>query len=69
MIFFIFRVKVVIRAQDELGSTSFMLFDCHVKDIIHHGKQWLMEKYQKFDNLFQKFKYSKKSIFLLYLLF
>nr|KAJ0218177.1 hypothetical protein LSAT_V11C300141560 [Lactuca sativa] len=43
----IFRVRVVIRVQDETGSASFVLFNHHVKDLIHHGNHWLMEKISK----------------------
>nr|KAJ0184641.1 hypothetical protein LSAT_V11C900467990 [Lactuca sativa] len=41
------RVRVVIRVQDETGSASFVLFDHSVKDLIHHGNHWLMEKISK----------------------
>nr|KAJ0215633.1 hypothetical protein LSAT_V11C300153060 [Lactuca sativa] len=40
----IFRVRVVILVQDETGSASFVLFDRHVKDVIHRNNHWLMEK-------------------------
>ncbi|CAH1453980.1 unnamed protein product [Lactuca virosa] len=41
------EVRVVIRVQDETGSASFVLFDRHVKDLIHRGNHWLMEKISK----------------------
>nr|KAJ0217173.1 hypothetical protein LSAT_V11C300155850 [Lactuca sativa] len=41
------KVRVVIRVQDETGSTSFVLFDRHVKDLIRRGNHWLMEKISK----------------------
>nr|KAJ0187834.1 hypothetical protein LSAT_V11C900477050 [Lactuca sativa] len=36
------KVRDVIRVQDETGSASFILFDRHVKDFIHHDNHWLM---------------------------
>ncbi|CAH1441505.1 unnamed protein product [Lactuca virosa] len=41
------KVRVVIRVQDETGSASFVLFDRHVKDLIHRGNHWLMENISK----------------------
>ncbi|CAH1426927.1 unnamed protein product [Lactuca virosa] len=41
------KVRVVIRVQDETESASFVLFDRHVKDLIHRGNHWLMEKISK----------------------
>ncbi|CAH1418208.1 unnamed protein product [Lactuca virosa] len=41
------KMRVVIRVQYETGSASFVLFDRYVKDIIHRGNQWLMEKISK----------------------
>nr|KAJ0202591.1 hypothetical protein LSAT_V11C500262990 [Lactuca sativa] len=38
------KIRIVVRVQDETGSTSFVLFQRHVKDLIHRGNQWLMEK-------------------------
>ncbi|CAI9272461.1 unnamed protein product [Lactuca saligna] len=38
---------IVVRVQDETGSSLFVLFECHVKDHIHRGNQWLMEKIAK----------------------
>nr|KAJ0200607.1 hypothetical protein LSAT_V11C600308030 [Lactuca sativa] len=47
-VFYVFgKVRVVIRVQDETGSASFVLFDRHVKDLIHRGNHWLMEKISK----------------------
>nr|KAJ0224516.1 hypothetical protein LSAT_V11C100019510 [Lactuca sativa] len=40
-------VGVVIRVQDETGSASLVLFDRHVKDLIHRGNHWLIEKISK----------------------
>ncbi|XP_023740735.1 uncharacterized protein LOC111888845 [Lactuca sativa] len=41
------KVRVGIHVQDETGSASFVLFDRHVKDLIHRGNHWLMEKISK----------------------
>ncbi|KAL7616288.1 hypothetical protein Lser_V15G01849 [Lactuca serriola] len=41
------EVGVVIRVQDETGSASLVLFDRHVKDLIHRGNHWLIEKISK----------------------
>nr|KAJ0223709.1 hypothetical protein LSAT_V11C200086030 [Lactuca sativa] len=41
------KVRVVIYVQDETGSASFILFDRHVKDLIHRCNHWLMEKISK----------------------
>nr|XP_043613279.1 probable serine/threonine-protein kinase PBL11 [Erigeron canadensis] len=41
------KTRVVIRVQDETGSSSFILFERHVKDLIHCGKEWLMDKISK----------------------
>lgn len=43
----IYRIRVVVRVQDETGSSSFVLFERHLKDLIHRGKQWLMDKIAK----------------------
>nr|KAJ0189401.1 hypothetical protein LSAT_V11C800443900 [Lactuca sativa] len=40
-----FYNKVVIRVED--GFASFVVFGCHVKDVIHRSNQWLMEKISK----------------------
>ena len=42
-----FRIRIVVRVQDESGSSSFVLFERHVKDLIHRGNQWLMDKIAK----------------------
>ncbi|CAH1445074.1 unnamed protein product [Lactuca virosa] len=41
------KIRIVVRVQDESGSSSFVLFERHVKDLIHRGNQWLMEKIAK----------------------
>ncbi|CAI9264009.1 unnamed protein product [Lactuca saligna] len=41
------KIRIVVRVQDESGSSSFVLFECHVKDLIHRGNQWLMDKIAK----------------------
>ncbi|CAH1432477.1 unnamed protein product [Lactuca virosa] len=41
------KIMIVVRVQDESGSSSFVLFERHVKDLIHRGNQWLMEKIAK----------------------
>ncbi|CAH1418094.1 unnamed protein product [Lactuca virosa] len=38
---------IVVRVQDESRSFSFVLFERHIKDLIHREKQWLMEKISK----------------------
>nr|KAJ0221995.1 hypothetical protein LSAT_V11C200094910 [Lactuca sativa] len=38
------KIRIVVRVQDESGSSSFVLFERHVKDLIHRGNQCLMEK-------------------------
>nr|KAJ0203631.1 hypothetical protein LSAT_V11C500282800 [Lactuca sativa] len=41
------------------GSSSFVLFERHVKDLIHRGKQWLREKISKdqgHQNIHNEFK-------------
>ncbi|CAH1422718.1 unnamed protein product [Lactuca virosa] len=40
-------IRIVVRVQDESGSSLFVLFERHVKDLIHRGNQWLMEKLAK----------------------
>nr|KAJ0216670.1 hypothetical protein LSAT_V11C300132540 [Lactuca sativa] len=39
--------KVIVRVQDKSGSSSFVLFEHHVKDLLHRGKQSFMEKISK----------------------
>ncbi|CAI9271306.1 unnamed protein product [Lactuca saligna] len=41
------KIRIVVRVQDESGSSSFVLFERHVKDLIHRGNQWLMDKIAK----------------------
>nr|KAJ0194157.1 hypothetical protein LSAT_V11C800452350 [Lactuca sativa] len=41
------KIRIVVRVQDESGSSSFVLFKRHVKDLIHRGNQWLMGKIAK----------------------
>ncbi|CAH1448680.1 unnamed protein product [Lactuca virosa] len=41
------KIRIVVRVQDETGSSSFVLFERHVKNLIHRGNQWLMEKIAK----------------------
>ncbi|CAH1443944.1 unnamed protein product [Lactuca virosa] len=41
------KVRVVIRVEDETGSSSFVSLDRHVKDVINRDNQWLMEKISK----------------------
>ncbi|CAI9288415.1 unnamed protein product [Lactuca saligna] len=41
------KIRIVVRVQDESGSSSFVLFERHVKDLIRRGNQWLMEKIAK----------------------
>nr|KAJ0199027.1 hypothetical protein LSAT_V11C600319000 [Lactuca sativa] len=41
------RIRIVVCVQDESGSSSFVLFERHVKYLIHRGNQWLMEKIAK----------------------
>nr|KAJ0205901.1 hypothetical protein LSAT_V11C500236140 [Lactuca sativa] len=41
------KIMIVVRVQDESGSCSFVLFERHVKDLIHRGNQWLMDKIAK----------------------
>ncbi|CAI9297151.1 unnamed protein product [Lactuca saligna] len=33
------KIRIVVRVQDESGSSSFVLFERHVKDLIHRGNQ------------------------------
>ncbi|CAI9261365.1 unnamed protein product [Lactuca saligna] len=40
-------IRIVFCVQDKSGSSSFVLFERHVKDLIHRGNQWLMEKIAK----------------------
>nr|KAJ0218007.1 hypothetical protein LSAT_V11C300152570 [Lactuca sativa] len=41
------KIRIVVRVQDESGSSSFVLFERHVKDLIHRRNQWLMDKIAK----------------------
>ncbi|CAI9284982.1 unnamed protein product [Lactuca saligna] len=41
------KIRIVVCVQDESGSSSFVLFERHVKDLIHRGNQWLMDKIAK----------------------
>ncbi|XP_023745749.2 uncharacterized protein LOC111893894 [Lactuca sativa] len=41
------KIRIVVRVQDESGSSSLVLFERHVKDLIHRGNQWLMDKIAK----------------------
>ncbi|CAI9299639.1 unnamed protein product [Lactuca saligna] len=41
------KIRIVVRVQDEIGSSTFVLFERRVKDLIHRGNQWLMEKIAK----------------------
>nr|KAJ0217447.1 hypothetical protein LSAT_V11C300142060 [Lactuca sativa] len=41
------KARVVIFVQDETEFASFVLFDHHIKDLIHRGNHWLIEKISK----------------------
>ncbi|XP_023754001.1 uncharacterized protein LOC111902393 [Lactuca sativa] len=41
------KIRVIVRVQDKSGSSSFVLFEHHVKDLLHRGKQSFMEKISK----------------------